>query len=119
MLCVHVDDVVKGGVGAAYRKSNDQLRQRFPFRTWERNSGEFCGSVISQGGNPKVIFLTQSTHALPIRKVTVRARAKPEDNATEAAVQSLRECTGDSDGRPHLAVQVKMSQLVMSGCHGA
>ena len=80
--------------GAAHRKSIDTLRKRLPFRKWKRNNGEFCGSVISQDGRSKYNFLTQSSHALRIQKVTVLTRAKPEEKATEAEIKSLRERNG-------------------------
>ena len=108
MLCVHVVNVVTGGVGAAFRMSIDQLRRRFTFRKWKTNNGEFFGGMISQDGNSKDIFLTQSTNALRIRKLTVRARAQLKEKATEAEVKSLRECNGalqwlTKESRPYLA----------------
>ena len=59
VLCAHVYDVVTGGVGAAFWKSTDKLRQRFPVRKWKRNNGEICGSIISQDRNSRDIFMTQ------------------------------------------------------------
>ena len=120
VLCIQVDDVLAGGIGAAHRNSINDLRRRFLFRKWKGNNGEFCGSVISQDGHSKDIFLTQSMYALRIQKVTVRARAHPEDKATEAEIKSLRECKGalqwlTKESRPDLVVQVKMSQQAMSG----
>ena len=38
--------------------------------------------------------MSQSTYALKINKVTVRARTQPEDKATPAEIRSLRECNG-------------------------
>ena len=63
--------------------------------------------------------MSQSTFALKINKVTVRARAQPEDRATTVEVRSLRECTGAvqwlaKESRTDLAVQVSMSQQALS-----
>ena len=89
-----VCDLLLGGCGTAYRQTVNALRSRFPFRKWTRNQGEFCASVISQDVLTKEITVSQSTYALKINKVTVRARAQPEDQATTAEVRSLRECNG-------------------------
>ena len=118
-LCVHVDDLLLGGRGTAYRQTVNTLRSRCPFRKWKRNQGEFCGSLISQDVLTKEITVSQSTFALKINKVTFRARAQPEDKATTAEVRSLRECNGAvqwlaKESRPDLAVQVSVSQQVLS-----
>ena len=94
ILCLHVDDLLLGGCGTAHRQTINALRSRFPFRKWKRNQGEFCGSLISQDVLTKEITVSQSTYAWKINKVTVRARAQPEDKATTAEVRSLRECNG-------------------------
>ena len=119
ILCLHVDDLLLGGCGTAYRQTINALRSRFPFRKWKRNQGEFCGSRISQDVLTKEITVSQSTYALKINKVTVRARAQPEDKATPAEIRSLRECNGAvqwlaKESRPDLAVQVSLSQQALS-----
>ena len=119
ILCLHVDDLLLGGCGTAYRQTINALRSRFPFRKWKRNQGEFCGSRISQDVLTKEITVSQSTYALKINKVTVRARAQPEDKATPAEIRSLRECNGAvqwlaKESRPDLAVQVSLSQQTLS-----
>ena len=92
ILCLHVDDLLLGGCGKADRQTVNALRSRFPFRKWKRNQGEFYGSRISQDVLTKEITVSQSTYALKINKVNVRARAQPEDKATTAEVR--RECHG-------------------------
>ena len=119
ILCLHVDDLLLGGCGTAYRQTVNALRLRFPFRKWKRNQGEFCGSHVSQDVLTKEITMSQSTYALKINKVTVRARAQPEDKATPAEIRSLRECSGAvqwlaKESRPDLAVQVSLSQQALS-----
>ena len=94
ILCLHVDDLLLGGCGTAYRQTVNALRSRFPFRKLLRNQGEFCGSLISQDVLTKEITVSQSTYALKINNVTVRSRAQPEDKATTAEVRSLQECNG-------------------------
>ena len=119
VLCLHVDDLLLGGCGTAYSQTINVLRSRFPFRKWKRNQGEFCGSHVSQDVLTKEITVSQSTYALKINKVTVRARAQPEDKATPAEIRSLRECNGAvqwlaKESRPDLAVQVSLSQQALS-----
>ena len=51
--------------------------------------------------------------------MTLRARAKREEEAAETEIESLRECNGalqwlTKENRPDLAVQVNMSQQAMS-----
>ena len=63
--------------------------------------------------------MSQSTCALKINKVNVRARAQQKDKATTAEVRSLRECNGAvqwlaKESRPDLAVQVSLSQQALS-----
>ena len=63
--------------------------------------------------------MSQSTYALKINKVTVRARAQPEDKATTAEIRSLREWNGAvqwlaKESGPDLAVQVSLSQQALS-----
>ena len=114
-----MDDLLLGGCGAAYRRTINAPRSRFPFRKWKRNQGEFCGSLVSQDVLTKEITVFQSTYALKINKVIVRARAQPEDNATPAKIRSLRECNGAvqwlaKEIRRDLAVQVSLSQQALS-----
>ena len=119
ILCLHVDDLLLGGCGTAYRQTVNALRSRFPLRKWKRNQGEFCGSRISQDVLTKEITVSQSTYALKINKVNVRARAQPEDKATTAEVRSLRECNGAvqwlaKESRLDFAVHVSLSQQALS-----
>ena len=119
ILCLYVDDLLLGGCGAAYRQTVNALRSRFPFRKWKRNQGEFCGSHVSQDVLTKEITVSQSTYALKINKVTVPARAQPEDKATLAEIRNLRECNGAvqwlaKESRPDLAAQVSLSQQTLS-----
>ena len=116
---MHVDDLLLGDCGTAYRQTVNAVRSRFPFRKWKRNQGEFCGSHVSQDVLTKEITVSQSTYALKINKVTVRARAQPEDKATPAEIRSLRECNGAvqwlaKESRPDLAVQVSLSQQALN-----
>ena len=119
ILCLHVDDLLLGGCGTAYRQTINAPRPRFPFRKWKRNQGEFCGSRISQDVLTKEITVSQSTYALKINNVNVRARAQPEDKATAAEVRSLRECNGAvqwlaKESRPDPAVQLSLSHQALS-----
>ena len=61
---LHVDDLLLGGCGTAYRQSINALRSRFPFRKWTRNQGEFCGRHVSQDVLTNEVTVSQSTYAL-------------------------------------------------------
>ena len=39
ILCLHVDGLLLGGCGTAYRRTVNVLPSRFPFRIWKRNQG--------------------------------------------------------------------------------
>ena len=39
ILCLHVDDLLLGACGTAYRQTMNAPRSRFPFRKWKRNQG--------------------------------------------------------------------------------
>ena len=103
ILCLHVEDLLLGGCGTAYRRTVNALRSRFPFRKWKRNQGKFCGSLISQDVLTKEVTVSQSTCALKINKVTVRARAQPEDKATTAEERNVMV---RSSGWPRKAGQI-------------
>ena len=123
ILCLHVDDLLLGGCGTAYCQTINALRSRFPFRKWKRNQGEFCGSHVSKDVLTKEITVSQSTYALKINKVTVRARAQPEDKATPTEIRNLGECNGAvqwlaKESRLDLAVQVSLSQQALSDPQG-
>ena len=68
--------------------------------------------------SPKRSLCLRVPYALKSNKVTVRARAQPEDKATTAEIRSLRECNGAvqwlaKESRPDLAVQVSLSQQAL------
>ena len=69
--------------------------------------------------SPRRSLCLRVRNALEINKVTVRARAQPEERATTAEVRSPSECNGAvqwlaKDSRRDLAVQVSMSQQALS-----
>ena len=47
-LGAHVDDTATGGSGSKYTKALEYLRQRFPYRKWRMDAGEFCGAHYQQ-----------------------------------------------------------------------
>ena len=103
------------------QSSNDQ-RTTFTFSCFANGKEIKEHSVavaISQDVLTKEVTVSQSTSALKINKVNVRARAQPEDKATTAEVRSLRECNGAvqwlaKESRQDLAVQVSLSQQALS-----
>ena len=99
ILCLHVDDMLPGGRGTAYRQTVNALRSRFPFRKW-KNQREFCGSLISQDFITKEITVSQITYALKVNKVTVRARARQRKRGAFGSVM------GQSSGWPKRAGQI-------------
>ena len=48
VLGSHVDDTATAGEGEEYQHALNLLRQRFPYRKWRLNEGQFCGSHYKQ-----------------------------------------------------------------------
>ena len=59
LLGSHVDDTVTGGSGEVYETALRCLKQRFPYRKWRVQEGEFCGAHYKQCPKTKEITMSQ------------------------------------------------------------
>ena len=88
ILCLHVDDLLLGGCGTANRQTVNALRSRFPFRKMQKIIKE--SSVVAtfpRMFSPKRSLCSQSTYALKINKVNVRARAPARGQGNDSRSQ--------------------------------
>ena len=114
---VHVDDCATGGVGAKYESALESLKQRFEFRKWRLDDGEFCGARYTQDPESGSISMTQSKFCdklHPLRMSRTRQAEKGQLLTTEE-VRCLRAINGGlnwlaSQSRPDLSTQVSFSQ---------
>ena len=66
-LGAHVDDTATGGSGSKYTKALEYLRQRFPYRKWRMDEGEFCGAHYQQDPSSMSIKMSQKSFADALR----------------------------------------------------
>ena len=67
-LGIHVDDVVTGGVGSFYEQKVGNLRQRYPFGSWQSASDAtvlYCGCEVTQDKDFRIL-LKQEGFALSV-----------------------------------------------------
>ena len=67
ILQTHVDDTITGGQGSKYEAAIAQLRNRFPYRKWRTQQGEFCGVHYSQNQSTVEIQMSQQHFADNLR----------------------------------------------------
>ena len=53
ILCVHVDDEIRGGSGPSITTETVALRRRFPFRKWQSGEGVACYLKYGQNKDNK------------------------------------------------------------------
>ena len=106
---VHVDDTALGGQGQVFEEAVKRLRDRFPYRRWRVNAGEFCGAWYNQEDD-KTIAMNMSAFVDKIRPVNVPKHSQPEDRLSDGQIKLLRAVNGSlnwlsSQSRPDLSVQ--------------
>ena len=117
-LCLHVDDLLCFCAQAIVKQSMHCVHLS-RFASGKEIKENSVAAAFHRMFSPKR-SLCLSVHTLcKSTKVTVRAQAQPEDKATPAEIRSLRECNGAvqwlaKECRPHLAVQVSLSQQTLS-----
>ena len=112
---VHVDDTALGGHGSYFDETVKRLKERFPYRKWRIQSGEFCGAFYTQDPQSKSISMSQQTFAENIRPAHIAKGANNEQGLQDSQVRVLRAINGSlnwiaSQSRPDLAVQTSLSQ---------
>ena len=117
IMGVHVDDTALGGQGQLFEDTVHQLKQRFPYRKWRVQSGEFCGAFYVQDPKSKEISMSQKNFAENLRPAHVAKGVDNEQLLPDSQIRVLRAINGSlnwisSQSRPDLAVQTSFSQQV-------
>ena len=117
VLGAHVDDTATGGSGSKYQKALAYLRQRFPYRKWRLNEGEFCGAHYNQNPATGTITMSQKAFAESLRPAHLPQRRKSDRRAQldQKEVSILRGINGSlnwlaTQSRPDVAAQTSLSQ---------
>eukprot|EP00435_Cladocopium_sp_Y103_P001293 s456_g1.t1 len=116
-LGAHVDDTATGGSGVKYQKALAYLKQRFPYRKWRVNEGEFCGAHYRQDVQTMAIHMSQKNFAEALKPVHLPQRRKSDRQAKldPKEISILRGINGSlnwisTQSRPDLAAQTSISQ---------
>lgn len=112
---VHVDDTALGGSGTKFDQAVRQLKDRFPYRKWRVQSGEFCGAFYIQDPKTKEITMSQQTFAEKIRPAHIAKGANNDQFLEEFQVRVFRAINGSlnwisSQSRCGVAIQTSLSQ---------
>ena len=115
IMGVHVDDTALGGQGPRFEKAVHALKQRFPYRKWRVNSGEFCGAFYTQCPKSKQIVMSMQQFAHSMKSVNIPKGMTSEKPLEPYQVKLLRGVNGSlnwlsTQSRPDLAAQTSMSQ---------
>ena len=118
IMGVHVDDVLLGGRGEVFEKSIAQLKTTFPFRKWMKQSGTFCGSLLTQDPETYAIAVSQTEFAESMTKPKLRVKEPPHLTVTPEEASSLKSVLGAGlwlakETRPDLSVQVSQGQQLL------
>ena len=81
ILGSHVDDTVTGGEGPVYANALKYLKNRFPYRKWRVDEGEFCGAHYKQDPKTKEITMNQNTFAQNLRPAYLPSKRKLQKGA--------------------------------------
>ena len=116
-LGAHVGDTATGGSGSKYTKASGYLRQRFPYRKWRMDEGEFCGDNSQQDPSSMSIKMSQKSFADALRPAHLPQRRKANRHAKLDAkeISVLRGINGSlnwlsTQSRPDIAAQTSVSQ---------
>ena len=95
---VHVDDVVTGGTGDFYTEKIENLRQKYPFGSWQNATEStviYCGCELAQDRDFR-ITLNQERFALAVEEINVsqERQRKSEEEATPFEKRDLRKTLG-------------------------
>ena len=115
IMGVHVDDTAIGGKGTLFEKAVQQLKDRFPYRKWRVQSGEFCGAFYTQDPKTKSISMSQQTFAEGIRPAHIPKGANNDQPLNDQQTRVLRAINGSlnwitTQSRPDASVQTSLSQ---------
>lgn len=77
VMGVHADDTAVGGIVPVFEKSISQLKNRFPYRKWRAQEGEFCGAWYKQDPS-KAIHMTMKAFTDKIRPINIPKGTSPD-----------------------------------------
>ena len=97
-LGIHVDDVVTGGVGSFYEQKIGNLRQRYPFGSWQSASDAtvlYCGCEVTQDKDFRIL-LKQERFALSVDEInlTKERQKEAESDVTSSEQREFRKVLG-------------------------
>ena len=117
VLGSHVDDTATAGEGEEYQHALNLLRQRFPYRKWRLNEGQFCGSHYKQDPTDMSILMTQEDFADKLKPafIPTTRRKQRASQLTAKEISVLRGINGSlnwlaGQTRPDLSSQTSLSQ---------
>ena len=120
-MAVHVDDILFTGTREFERDYMEKLKQKYPFKHWKRNSGEFLGRTIEKKENGEIwIGQQEYCEKLQVIEISKERKRQREENLTENEKSKMRGVAGalnwlTNATRPDLAaytatVQQKIAQ---------
>lgn len=119
LIGCHVDDLLVAGNGTLYDQKVAELRNSFPFGSWQCAQDEtitFCGCELTQDVD-HTIHLGQEKYSLGIREINmpVGRKKEPMSEATEGEKKQMRATLGALSWRatqtcPWLAASVSVLQ---------
>ena len=112
---VHVDDNAVGGEGGKFETAIKALKERFPYRKWRVEEGEFCRAYYRQCSTTGEISMNQATFADNLKQANITRGTPDAKMLNESQVRTLRAINGSlnwlsSQSRPDLAAQTSISQ---------
>ena len=115
IMGVHVDDTALGGEGPEFLEAVRKLKERFPYRKWRINDGEFCGAFYRQCTKTKKIQMSMQNFATKMRPAHIKKGTSPEQELTPYQIKQLRGINGSlnwlaSQSRPDFSAQTSLSQ---------
>ena len=117
VLRSRVDDTATGGCGSKYQQALKYLRQRFPYRKWRVNEGEFCGAHYVQDSKSGTITMSQKTFSESLKPAYLPQGRKANRHALldTKEISILRGVNGSlnwlaTQSRPDVAAQTSLSQ---------
>ena len=118
---VHVDDVVTGGTGDFYTQKIENLRQKYPFGSWQNATEStviYCGCELAQDRDFR-ITLNQERFALAVEEINVsqERQRKSEEEATPLEKRDLRKTLGALNWRANQTAPWLLSTVShLQGC---
>lgn len=116
VLALHVDDMVLGGSHVFMQNVVKKMREKFPFKHWITQRGEFLGRQLEQKDDFSIV-IDQASYARKVKTIEIsKERRKEKDSpVNEKEKQQLRAVLGAANwmvgsSRPDLAAHTALLQ---------